>query len=149
MPSIFEILLSKILGNDKEEEEHFQKRIPHTIDRIEDKKCAYYSGADVINSTIYEDITKAGASLVRFDRETKHSGATILEESPKLALTKAGTILLDAFDHGAEVLIVENEEDFEMFTKNLTKIESIMGREITMEILLAFDFLESDQTAAA
>ncbi|MGC9351801.1 MAG: hypothetical protein ACP5D3_07410, partial [Sulfurovum sp.] len=111
LPSIFEVLLSKVMGKKKEEEEKpvLQKRIPQTIDSIEDKNTAYYSGTDIINSTMIEDIQKAGAKPVRFGRETKGSGATLFEDNRRLALTKAGTTLLDALDHGAEVLIVENE----------------------------------------
>lgn len=149
VPSIFEILWDKITGGDQEEEEHFQKRIPHTIESIEGKNAAYYSGTDVINDTMLDDIESAGAKVIRFDRETKGSGATLLEESRNLALSKAGTTLLDAMDSGAEVLIVENEDDFEMFSNHLGAIESAMGREVKLEIILAFDFLESGQVPIA
>ncbi|MDD2450793.1 MAG: hypothetical protein PHU67_02640 [Sulfurovum sp.] len=151
MPSIFETLLAKLTGKGKKEEEKAapQKRVPQTIGTIAGKKTAYYSGMDVINSTMIEDIQKAGAKAVRFERETKGSGTTLLEDNRRLALTKAGTNLLDAFDHGAEVLIVENEDDFEMFTKHHKEIESVMGREIGLEFILASDFLSSNQVAAA
>ena len=58
-------------------------------------------------------------------------------------------ILLDALDSGADVLIVENRADYEMFTKNLKAIESGIGRDIKLKIVLASDFLASNQTAAA
>jgi len=151
MPSIFETLLAKLTGKGKKEEGKAasQKRIPQTIGTIAGKKTAYYSGTDVINSTMIEDIQKAGAKAVRFDRETKGSGATLLEDNRRLALTKAGTNLLDAYDHGAEVLIVENEADYDLFGKNRKEIEAVMGREIGLEFILASDFLSSNQVAAA
>ncbi|HEO97754.1 MAG TPA: hypothetical protein ENO02_00435 [Epsilonproteobacteria bacterium] len=151
MPSVFQVLCSKIMGGSKDEKEKQkpQKRSPQTVGSIKDKNTAYYSGTDLINSTMIEDIQKAGAKAVRFGRETKSSGATLLVDNRRLTLTKAGTNLLDAFDHGAVVLIVENEEDFEMFTKHHKEIESVMGREIGLEFILASDFLSSNQVAAA
>ena len=151
MPSIFEILFSKITGTGKSatKEKQPQKRLTQAIDSIEGKNVAYYSGGDVINSTISEDIQKAGAKVINFDRCTKLSGVSILGDSRSLALQKAGATLLDAFDSGADVLIVENEADFDMFSQNLKAIESMMGRDINLKIILAFDFLESNQTAAA
>ena len=151
IPSIFETVLSKLMGKGKKEEQKAtaQKRVPQTIGSIAGKNTAYYSGTDVVNSTMLEDIQKAGAKAVRFDRETKSSGTTLLQDNKILAFTKAGTNLLDAFDHGAQVLIVENETDYELFSKNLKGIESTMGRDINLEIILASDFLASNQKVAA
>lgn len=151
MPSVFEILLAKIMPKDKnpKEQQHSQKHLPQTIESIEGKKVAYYSGGDVINSTISVDIQKAGASVIEFERNSKLSGLSVLEDNRNLALLKAGTTLLDALDHGAEILIVENEAVFDMFTQNMKAIEAVMGRDIAMQIILSSDFLESSQTAAA
>lgn len=148
IPSVFEKLIDKFMGK-KTEEEHFQKRIPSTIESIAGKNAAYYSGGDVVNATMAEDIQKAGATFVKFAKSAKLSGASIVEESRKLALSKAGTILLDAFDSGAQVLIVENEADFALFSKNLKEIEKVMGRDIPLQIILAFDFLSAEQNVAA
>jgi succinate dehydrogenase/fumarate reductase-like Fe-S protein len=148
MPSIFETLLSKVIGK-KEKPQSPSAPATQPVESIEGKNVAYYSGADVINSTIQEDIEGAGATFISFERSTKHSGAALLESSKELALTKAGTTLLDALDSGAEVLIVESRTDYEMFTKNLKAIECTMGRDIKLEIILASDFLASNQTAAA
>ncbi|UFH60436.1 hypothetical protein [Sulfurovum mangrovi] len=150
LPSIFEVLLSKFMGKKEEQKKPaLKKQSARTISTVEGKKCAYYSGTDVINSTMFEDIQKAGATVVRFSRETKGSGATLFEDHRRLALTKAGTNLLDALDHGADVLIVENEADYDLFSNNLKEIESVMGRDINLEIVLASDFLASNQRAAA
>lgn len=148
MPSIFEMLLSKVIGK-KGKSQAPSSPIPQSVESLEGKNVAYFSGADVINSTIQEDIESAGAVFVPFERSAKHSGAVLIDDSRELALTKAGTTLLDAFDSGAEVLIVENRTDCEMFTKNLKAIESAMGRDIKLKIILASDFLASNQTAAA
>ena len=56
---------------------------------------------------------------------------------------------MDAFDSGAQVLIVENEKDFELFSKNLKEIEKVMGRDIPLMLILSFDFLSANQNAAA
>ncbi|MFT7824546.1 MAG: hypothetical protein ABXS92_07275 [Sulfurimonas sp.] len=151
MPSVFELLLAKIMPKDKNQKEQkdSQKRLPHTVESIEGKKVAYYCGGDVTNSTISEDIQKAGATVIDFDRNSKLSGLSILEDNRNLALLKAGTTLLDALDHGAEILIVENEAVFDMFTQNLKAIEAVMGRDIALQIILSSDFPESSQTAAA
>ena len=151
MPFLFKVLCSKIMGKSKNTKKQHkpQKCSSVSVGSIAGKNTAYYSGTDLIHPTMIEEIQKAGAKAVRFSRETKSSGVTLLEDSRRLALTKAGTNLLDAFDHGAVVLIVENEEDFEMFTGHHKAIESVMGREIGLEFLLASDFLSSNQQAKA
>jgi hypothetical protein len=148
MPSIFEMLLEKVIGQ-KGKSQAPASPTPQSVENLEGKNVAYFSGADVINSTIQEDIESAGAAFICFERSEKHSGAALLESSRELALTKAGTTLLDALDSGADVLIVENRTDYEMFTQNLKAIESAMGRDINLEFILASDFLASNQTAAA
>jgi succinate dehydrogenase/fumarate reductase-like Fe-S protein len=148
IPSVFEMLVAKVIGK-KDKTQASSSPTPQSVESIEGKNVAYYSGADVINSTIIEDIESAGATFICFERATKHSGAALLESSKDLALTKAGTTLLDALDSGADVLIVENRNDYEMFTKNLKAIECAMGRDIKLEIILASDFLASEQTVAA
>jgi heterodisulfide reductase subunit B len=80
-------------------------------------------------------IKKHGLSDVHFPKANKLAGLSVLKENKQLAFKKAGTILLDAFDRGAEVLVVEESHALEMFHKHFSAIEKTIGREIGLEII--------------
>ena len=105
---------------------------------VEGKQIAYYAGA-VTGKT--ESMHKKIKNLVLFSRANKLSGLSLLEDNQQLAYTKAGTTLLDALDSGAQVLIAEEQEVYDMFKKHFADIEKTMGRDIDLELILSEDFL--------
>ncbi|MEA3434237.1 MAG: hypothetical protein U9R13_06605 [Campylobacterota bacterium] len=109
-----------------------------TVVSVEGKQIAYYSGAVIENmDSVLQKIEKP----ISFSRVQKLSGLSLLNDNQKLAYTKAGTTLLDALDSGAQVLIVEEQEVYEMFKNNFTAIEKTMGRDIDLELISTEDFL--------
>jgi hypothetical protein len=95
-------------------------------------------------------IKEIGAHEISFSRSTKLSGLGILEDNRKLALKKAGSTLLDAFDSGAEVLVVEEQDILDMFRENFSEIQKVMGREILgLELISVEDFKAQVSAAAA
>ena len=114
-----------------------------TIENIDAKQISYYAGAlsdkiDVISQMI-KDI---GANEVSFSRSDKLCGLGIIKDNKSLALKKAGAILLDAYDSGAEVLVVEDEAALALFQENFSEIEKVMGREIIgLELIGVEDFI--------
>jgi len=121
------------------------------IDRIEDKQIAYYSGLSTEkNELISQRIKDVSANEVFFSRSTKLSGLGILEDNKKLALRKAGSTLLDAFDSGAEVLVVEEQDVLDMFNDNFSEIQKVIGREIIgLELISVEDFMAQVSATAA
>ena len=117
---------------------------------VEGKQIAYYAGAVTGNTdSINEKIVQADSKVVSFSRANKLSGLSLLEDNKTLAYTKAATTLLDALDSGAQVLIIEEEEVYDMFKNNFANIEKTIGRDIDLELISAEDFLASRDVIGA
>lgn len=151
--SLFGLILSKFNGkrtqNEETSEEEVEYHIHRDVRNIENDKVGYYVGNDVINSSIDEEIAKAGGIRISFSMDKKRSGVTLLEDNKDLALTKAGTILLNAIDSGVETLIVENEKDYEMFTAKIGAIECAVNRDIPLNFVLAEDLIYANELVSA
>ncbi|MCF6245102.1 MAG: hypothetical protein L3J43_08690 [Sulfurovum sp.] len=117
---------------EKEEELVLQKaRVYKDIESLEDKHIAYYAGIKKSNEkNISATIKSLGTKEIHFSRKNKLAGLSILKDNKDLALHKAGAIILDAYDSGAEVLVVEDEPTLDMFLKNFKHIENTIGRKI-------------------
>ncbi len=151
-PSLLDIIKDKFCKDKKEKVPTKKERTVKNIENLEEKTIAYYAGRQGENETLVSKaIAQMGAKEIQTSRRNKLSGLSILNDSKKLALTKAGTTLLDAYDAGAEVLVVEDEAYYEMFEKHFKEIEGIMGRKMRgLELILAKDFLlEASTTKAA
>lgn len=44
-------------------------------------------------------------------------------------------VILDAFDHGADFIVVDNEADFYLFDSNRKALEAVSGREVTLPVI--------------
>jgi len=120
-----------------------EKKEP-TVVSIEGKQIAYYAGAVTGNTeSMHEKIIQAGSKVVSFSRANKLSGLSLLEDNKTLAYTKAATTLLDALDSGAQLLIVEEQEVYDMFKNNFANIEKTIGRDIDLELISVEDFMDS------
>ena len=142
-PSLFELIMNR-LGLEKVEKAiEPPKRKSKTIDNLAQKRLAYYHGTSHDNANVISQmILDMYAKEVKFSRANKRCGETLLENSKTLAFKKAGAILLEAFDAGAEVLIVKDEDALSMFEENFKAIEKTVGREmIGLELMSADDFI--------
>ena len=118
-----------------------KKSKPPEAKRENINKVSYYLGASKANTqNMYKSIEEAGLSIVSFSRQKKLAGTSLLKDSKELAYKKAGTTLLDAMDSGAELLLVEDQDDFNMFNEHHANIARVMGRDIELSILLASEF---------
>ncbi len=133
----------------KEAEVAVPKRAAETIENLEEKQIAHYHGP-ASHDSIHKLIADRGMKGVHFSRSGKLAGLGILEENKDLAFKKAGAILLDAYDHGAEVLVVEDIDVLDMFKKNFSAIEKTIGRKmIGLELISANDFVSQLNSIAA
>jgi len=121
-----------------------------TVVSVEGKQIAYYAGS-VVGKTanIHEKITQTDSKVVLFSRVNKLSGLSLLEDNKQLAYTKAATTLLDALDSGAQVLIVEEQEVYDMFKEHFSNLEKTIGRDIDLELISAEDFLAQTSSIEA
>ena len=143
-PSLLEMIKNRFCKKKEEKVVIKQARVTKEVEDLSDKSIAYYAGTAYENEeNIVEAITALEAREVTFSRKNKLSGLSILKDNKTLALHKAGATLLDAYDAGAEVLVVENEACYEMFEKHFNEIEDVIGRKMQgLELLLASDFLD-------
>ncbi len=142
-PSLMDMIKSRFC---KEKEEKVVTKPTRTIAKIENlqnKRIAYCSGTRRKNEEIISDIiTFFGSKEVSITRKNKLLGTSLLNDNKVLALTKAGTTLLEAYDAGAEVLVIEDKASYDMIAKYFADIENVMGRKMRgLEVQLASDFL--------
>jgi len=147
-PSLLDMFKEKFCkekeSNKNSKESDIVERNIKNIEDLEDKYIAYYPGNST--KTITTIIDSLGAVEKSFSRAHKLSGASILEDNKTLALKKAGTTLLDAYDSGVELLVVEDEASYKMFTSEFKNIEKIVGRKmINFELLFIEDFMAQAQ----
>ncbi len=105
---------------------------------FKDFNIAYYMGERADKQTDIdagELLACLGSSRVNFEMDTKASGAKIVDSIGAIAYKKAGTILLDAMDQNADIIVVDSKEAFKMFDTNLAKCEKAVGREIDIQII--------------
>jgi len=141
-PSCIERIAAKFTKkSDEKEAEKAVDRKQVTIENIEHKTVAHYAGLTP-HSKMHALLKNTTIKEVHFSRSNKLSGLSILETSRDLALTKAAATILDAFDAGAEVLVVEDIDTLDMFTQNFSAIQKAAGREILgLELISSEDFV--------
>ena len=127
-----------------------KKDTKETVVATEGKQIAYYAGSTVGKTAdIHEKIIQSDSKVILFSRANKLSGLSLLQDNAELAYKKAATTLLDALDSGAEVLIVEEQEVYDMFKDHFTKIEKTIGRDIDLALISAKDFMAQAHTVEA
>jgi hypothetical protein len=113
------------------------------VDSLEGKSMALYIGYNNSSSqdliSVYKTITKIGR-YIHFDMSKKTAGQTLLENNPPMAYKKAGRVLLDAFDSGAEVLVFARDSDYKIFSYIIADVEIEVGRPIPMALLSIKEF---------
>jgi hypothetical protein len=108
------------------------------------KSVALYGTDD---ENIVAKLSAKAERFVPFSKALRRNGRSIFRYAPELALKKAATVLLDAFDSGAEVLVCADEADARYYIENLKAIERIAGRDIPL-LITSLSALESQKAAA-
>ena len=123
----------------------------HAIDTLDGQGVAFYLGGSRTPTQVevYEAVEAAGCRVVRFSREKKLCGRSLIGRQENLAYLKAATTLLDALDNGAEILIVADEADLVMFNNHYAAIEKRIGREIPLALLTLDTFKNLSVKSAA
>jgi hypothetical protein len=150
-PSLLDMILDRF-GVEIEKKPILKpKRATKTIEDLDNKHIAYYAGTENKNKNIISQIIlDMNTKEVSSTRKNKLSGLSLLVDNKTLALKKAGTTLLDAYDAGAEVLVIESEACYEMFENHFSDIENILGRKMGgLELISSEDFVSQASTVKA
>ena len=75
------------------------------------------------------------ANEIKINSAKRPIGQSLAEINPNMMYNKAGKMLLEAFDKGAEVVLFANSDDCKMVRDNIADIEFYMGREATMALV--------------
>jgi hypothetical protein len=104
-------------------------------------KVAFYAGdfacKDVaeVKSEARKVLETIGAMVVNFASDVKGDGFDIVATNQTIAFKKAATILFDAFDSGAEILVIDSKETHFMIDQCKKECEKAMGRDIRIPVL--------------
>ena len=101
---------------------------------FKDFTLAYFKGLKPCEHTV-EFLDKLKAKKLNLRSLEEDLSKNTFHINSKLTYKIASKILLDAFDSGADFLVVDNEEDFEIFDTNRAELEKVSGRNITLPIL--------------
>ena len=145
-----EVALCDHFGAQKDEDCALETIIDNiTIEKVkaelkhsfEDFQVAFYVGSfecenlSEVQSEAEKLLTAIGAKVVKFARTDSADGFDIVHSNSAIAYKKAGNIALDAYDSGAEILVVDNKESHFMMDQLVKKCECETGRDIKIPIL--------------
>jgi len=74
-------------------------------------------------------------NIINFKMSSKKAGQSIINTCSELAHKKAGTILLDALDSGANILVCSQISDVNYFQSVIGRCERELGRDIELKII--------------
>jgi len=121
------------------------RTLDHSLESIEGRNIAFYAGDKNLNSKelkkkIEREIAQSSANLIKFEMSNKLAGQTIIDSHRELAHQKAGTVLLNALDNGADTLICSKDSDLDFFKNVISRCERVMGREIELKLISLGEF---------
>ena len=97
------------------------------VEDVNSQNIAIYYGNSNENIDVENEI--------KINSSKRLIGQSLAQINPNMMYSKAGKMLLEAFDKGAEVLLFANNSDCEMVRNNIADIEFYMGREATMALI--------------
>jgi len=119
------------------------RKLDHTVETLENCNVAFYTGnknSKELTYKIEKEIKESSAKLVKFNLSNKLAGQTLIDSHIKLAHQKAATMLLDALDNGADILIFAKDSDLIFFKSVISRCEREMGREIELKLISINEF---------
>jgi len=108
---------------------------------FEDFHVAFYAGSfecenlEEVQNEAENLLTAIGAKVVKFASAGSSDGFDIVAANSTIAYKKAGNIVLDAYDSGAEILVVDSKESHFMMDQLVKKCACETGRDIKIPIL--------------
>lgn len=107
------------------------KEIKHDFN---DFKIAYYKGLDEDSQTS-ELLSKLNATMIKTDSMNSDLALDTYHLNSDFSTKLASTVILEAFDNNADLLLVDNDNMFNIFDTNRKLLEKISGREIVIPVI--------------
>lgn len=101
---------------------------------FEDFNLVYFKGIEEDSQTA-ELLNKLSAKIINTPSVNTDLALESFHLNPEFTMKLASTVMLDAFDNGADLLIVDCEDLFYLFDSNRKAMEKISGREILTPVL--------------
>lgn len=117
---------------------------------LEGTNIALYVGdknSSEITEKIKAEAKENNINFIDFKMSTKKAGQTIIDSYKEQAYKKAGTILLDALDSGADTLLCSKDSDVDFFQSVISNCEREHGRDIELKIISLTTFRTSVEKA--
>lgn len=127
----------------KEQKFDLEKNINIDFGAFEDSKIkhdfnefnlAYFKGLNEDKQTS-ELLAKLSAKVIETQNMHNDLAKDTFHMNSDFSLKLASEIILDAFDNNADLLIVDNIEDFKIFDSNRKALKELSGREIILPVL--------------
>jgi len=107
-------------------------------DNVDGNNVALYVG-DKTSTQIIEKFNASAKTkninVINFHMSTKKAGQSIIKDYSEIAYLKAGTVLLDALDSGANILVCSKDTDLKYFQSVINQCERTLGRDIELKII--------------
>jgi hypothetical protein len=118
--------------------EKIQAEVKHPFENF---TVAFYAGnfecehLAEVKSEAKKVLEAIGAKVIEFGNCDTADGFDIVSYNDTIAYKKAANIVLDAFDSGAEILVVDNQETHFMLDQCVKEAQKVIGRDITTPVL--------------
>ena len=118
--------------------EKIKEEIKHPFENF---TVAFYAGnfecehLAEVKSEAKKVLEAIGAKVIEFKNCDTADGFDIVSYNDTIAYKKAANIVLDAFDSGAEILVVDNPETHFMLDQCVKEAQKVIGRDITTPVL--------------
>ena len=107
-------------------------------DTLEGTNIALYLGDKNSNETkekVKKEAKANNINFIDFSMSTKKAGQSIIGSYSELAYKKAGEVLLNALDNGADTLVCSKDTDVNFFQSIISNCEREHGRDIELKII--------------
>ncbi|WP_428026868.1 DUF5644 domain-containing protein [Arcobacter sp.] len=138
-------LRSKLNISKPSEKQNFKINSSKTIDfgsfknsleikhSFEDFNLAYLKSEDSKEKTNL--ISKLKAKVLNLSSLNQDLAKDTFHINPELTYKITSNLMLDAYDSGADFIVVDNDQDFYLLDSNRKNMEKIIGREINIPVL--------------
>ena len=99
-----------------------------------DFNLAYFYGNKKDDETV-NLLNKLNAKQIKISSKDLDLNLESFHINPEFTLKIASSVMLEAFDSGADLLIVDNEYDFKLFDSNRKSLAQICGRDVLIPVL--------------
>lgn len=99
-----------------------------------DFNLAYYYGRNK-DTEVEKFLEKLNAKVIKLENENIDLNLETFHINQNLTIKLAATIMLEAFDAGADLLIVDSIEVFKLFDTNRASLSKAVGREVIIPVL--------------